>query len=67
MIKTEVGDPELAEIDWRRFNFSLCKGYFLNRYRQGIYLIIHKDSGSLRPHRLKNILLFYVEENIHIK
>ena len=27
MVKTEILDPELAEMGWKRFNFPRCTGY----------------------------------------
>ena len=67
MVKTEALDPELSEIGWRRFNFPWCTGYSPKRYKNGIYLIIHKDPNDCGPHRLHPILLFDVESNIHNK
>ena len=65
MAKTEVLDPEIAEIGRRRFNFPWCTGYKPNKYRNGIDLLIHKNPNDCQPHRLRHMLLFYTEQNIH--
>ena len=67
MVKTEALYPELAEIVWRRFNFPWCTEYSLKLYQGGLDLLIHKDTTECRPHRLRTILIFDIEPNIHNK
>ena len=67
MVKTEALDPELSEIGWRRFNLSWFTGYSPKRYKKGIGLIIHKYTNDCGPHRLRPILMFDIEANIHNK
>ena len=67
MFKTKVLDPELPEIGWRRFNFPWCTGYSPKCYRRGLDLLIHKYNNNFRPHRLRPILLFDIEANMHNK
>ena len=67
MVKTEALDPELSEIGWRRFNFPWCTGYSPKRYKKRIGLIIHKDPNDCGPHRLRLILMFDIESNMHNK
>ena len=64
MAKTEALDPELSEIGWRRFKFSCCKGYSPKIYIKGLDILINKEPSNFRPHRLRPILLFGIEENI---
>ena len=67
MVKTKVLDLELAEIGWWGFNFPWCTGYSPKRHQRGLDLIIHKDTNNYCPHRLRLILLFDIEENMHNK
>ena len=67
MFKTEVLDTELAEIVWQRFNFPWCTGYLPKRYRRGLNLLIHKYPNDCCPRRLRPILLFDIDENMHNK
>ena len=67
MVNTDILDPELAEIDWRRLNFPWCTIYSTKIYRQGLDIIIHKYLDNFQPHRLRQIMLFYTEANIHNK
>ena len=67
MIKTEAIDPELREIGWRRLKFSSCRGYSPKRYRRGLDILIHKYPNDFRSHRLRYILLFDIEKNLHNK
>ena len=67
MVKTEALDPELAEIVWRRFNFPCYIGYSPKRYRKRLDILIHEYPTDFRPHRLRPILLFDIETNIHNK
>ena len=43
MVKTEVLDPELAEIGWQIFNFPWCTGYLPKCYQRGLGLLIKRD------------------------
>ena len=65
MVKTEVLDPELAEIGWQRFNFPRCTGYSPKRYHRGLDLLIQKYPNNFRPQRLLPILIFDIEANMH--
>ena len=65
MVKTEVMDPELREIGWSKFKCSWCTGYYPCRYRNGIYLLIHKNINDIRPNHLSPILLFDIKVNLH--
>lgn len=67
MVRTELDDMELAEIGWHRFNFPWCTGYSPDRFRRGLDLLLHKDPNDFRPHRLRPILLFDIEANLHNK
>eukprot|EP00957_Ditylum_brightwellii_P097932 7458650-Ditylum_brightwellii.AAC.1 len=46
MIKTEILDPYLADINWRASNFTWCTGYSPKRYREGLDLLIYKRSND---------------------
>ena len=67
MIKTDIMDPKLAEIGWRRFKFPWYTVYSPSRYRKVLDLLIHKDPNDFRPQRLRPILLFGIEANLHNK
>ena len=67
MVKTEILDPELAEIGWSRLKFTWCTGYYPKRYRPGLDIIIHKDSYNFGTHRLIPILIFYIKANLNDK
>ena len=67
MVKTEALDQEPREISWRRFNFPWCTRYSPNRYQRGLDLLIHKDPEDFRPHRIRPIIMFYIEANLHNK
>ena len=67
MIKTEIMDPDLAEIVWSKFNFPWCTGYSPSSYRKLLDLMIHKDKNDFRPQHLYHILLFYIEPILHYK
>ena len=67
MVKTQVLDPELAEIVWRRFNFPWCTGYSPKINRKGIDLLIHKYPNDCLPQGLHPILMFDIEAIIHNK
>ena len=58
-------EPELAEIGRRRFNLTCCTDYSPKRYRKGIDLLIDKYPNDCQPHRLRPIILFNIEENMH--
>ena len=67
MIKTEVPDPELAEIGWQYFNLPWHTGYLTNTYIQGLDIVIHKEPDDFRLHRLRPILLFNIDANMYNK
>ena len=67
MVKTEALDLELIDIRWRRFNSPWCTGYFPNRQRIGLDLLIHKDPEDFCPNQLRPILLFDIEVNLNNK
>ena len=67
MVKTEVTDPKLRELGSPRFNFPWCTGYSLKSYCRRLDLLIHKDPNGFRPHRLRPILIFDIEANMHNK
>ena len=67
MVKTEALELELSEIGRIMFNLPWCTGYSPKRYRNGLELLIYKDPNDLRPHRLRPILLFDKESNMHNK
>ena len=46
-------------------NLPLCTGYSSKKYHRGIDLLIHKYPNEFIPHRLRPILLFDSEANIH--
>ena len=52
MVKIEVLDSELSEIDYRRFNFPWCTGYDPKIYIRDIDFIIQKKPNDYFPHRL---------------
>ena len=67
MVNIEVLYPKLRKIGWQRFNFPWCAGYHPKSYHRDLDLRIHKDRNNFRPHRLRPILLFEIEANIHNK
>eukprot|EP00957_Ditylum_brightwellii_P078893 5998482-Ditylum_brightwellii.AAC.1 len=67
MIKTECLDPYIVNTNWNASNFSWCTGYSPRRYRTVLDLLIHKQANNNRVDRLRPILLFDLEANIHNK
>ncbi len=67
MIKSEVLDSDLAEINWRLSNFSWVTGTAPKRWLQGLDLLIHKSKNDDRTSKLRPILLFDIECNMHNK
>ena len=67
MIKTECLDPYIANTNWNASNFPWCTGYSPRRYRTGLDLLIHKRANDNRVDRLRPILLFDLEANMHNK
>ena len=67
MIKTEAEDDYLAQIGWHASNFPWTTGYSPERFRKGLDLLIHKKPNDNRVHRLRPILLFDLEANMHNK
>eukprot|EP00957_Ditylum_brightwellii_P046767 3549019-Ditylum_brightwellii.AAC.1 len=48
MIKTEVDDPYIANINWKASNFTWCTSYSPKQYRGGLDLLINKRSNDNR-------------------
>eukprot|EP00957_Ditylum_brightwellii_P021422 1616084-Ditylum_brightwellii.AAC.1 len=67
MIKTEVNDPYIANINGKASNFIWCTGYSPKLYREGLNLLIHNRSNNNRVSKLRPILLFDIEANMHNK
>lgn len=67
MVKAEATDPELAHQNWMSSNYVWCSGYSPDRFRTALDLLIHKKPGDNRVHRLRPIMLFDIECNIHNK
>ena len=42
MVKTEILDPELVEIGWKRFNFPWYTEYSTSRYRKCLCMMFYK-------------------------
>ena len=64
MVKKESLDPYLMGIGRMQLNLPCCNGYLTKRYRQGLDLLIHKDTEDHRQYRLRPILLFEIKANI---
>eukprot|EP00957_Ditylum_brightwellii_P201642 15326568-Ditylum_brightwellii.AAC.2 len=60
-------DTYLAQVSWQASNFPWLSGYSPDRYRKGLDLLIHKKPDNNRVNRLRPILLFDLEANMHNK
>ena len=67
MVKIESLDPDIREIFHLQFNFPCCTCYYPKKYHNRLDILIHKDPEYQRPHRLRPILLFDIEANLHNK
>eukprot|EP00957_Ditylum_brightwellii_P047340 3596844-Ditylum_brightwellii.AAC.1 len=67
MIKIELSNPILADVNWKASNFPWCTGYSPSRFRSGLDLLIHKRNNENRVNKLRPILLFGIEANMHNK
>ena len=67
MVKTEARIPYLIEIVRLQFNLSWCTGYYPKRYSNRMDPIIQKYPENHRPHIIRKIWMFEIEENLHNK
>eukprot|EP00957_Ditylum_brightwellii_P016060 1210174-Ditylum_brightwellii.AAC.1 len=67
VVETEVNGSYIANINWKASNFTWCTGYSPKQYREGLDLLIHKRSNNSRVSKLRPILLFDIEANMHNK
>eukprot|EP00957_Ditylum_brightwellii_P054264 4110314-Ditylum_brightwellii.AAC.1 len=67
MVKTEAVDPCISRINWHASNFTWCTGYLSIRFRQGTDLLIHKRAIDKWVIKMRSILLFDIDVNMHNK
>eukprot|EP00957_Ditylum_brightwellii_P198834 15155650-Ditylum_brightwellii.AAC.1 len=67
MIKTELEDKYISQVNWHASNIPWCTGHSLKRFCKGLDLLIHKRHNDNRVSKLRPILLFNIEANMHNK
>eukprot|EP00957_Ditylum_brightwellii_P154339 11745028-Ditylum_brightwellii.AAC.1 len=67
MIKTDLEDKYISQVNWHASNVPWCSGYSPKRFRKGLDLLIHKRHNDNRVSKLCPILLFDIKANMHNK
>ena len=65
MVKTEALDDTLLLVDYQLANFSWILGEPAPTWLCGLDLLIYKTAGDFRAEKLRPILLFDIEANLH--